>query len=345
MTRIRSRAPLRISFAGGGTEVPPYLNERGGAVISTTIDKYVYSSVSASEDQDKVSVQSLDYDVVARYEADERLDYNGELDLVKAVLNRMDPDGECGGLSFLLRSDAPPGSGLGSSSTLVVALLSLFRRLRHLALDDYQLARLAYEIERKDLEIEGGMQDQYAAAFGGINYIEFHNEDQVVVNPLRIDPEIRWELESRLILCYTGKNRLSANILEDQVDRYERREDQALEGMDRLKEIAGQMKDALLQGRLDDFGALLHESWENKKKMSGKITNPHIDAMYEEARSLGAVGGKISGAGGGGYMLVQCEVDNKHEVARRLEEMGGQVVEFTFEDEGVHTWRVPPQST
>jgi len=338
---IRSKAPLRLSFAGGGTDVPPFVDERGGVVLSSTIDKYAYGTVQVQTDG-QLSVQSLDYDMVAKYNLDGDLPYDGELDLVKAVVRNMyrgNGDGTPGGLDFFLHSDAPPGSGLGSSSTVVVALIGLLRHLQRLPMTNYEIAELAYHIEREDLRIDGGMQDQYAAVFGGFNLIEFR-PPVVIVNPLRVDEEIVNELQYRLLLCYTGRTRRSAKIIETQVDNYVRGEEEVLEAMDELKRITLRMKDALLQGRLDDFGELLHEAWLNKKKMATQITNPEIDELYESARSNGALGGKITGAGGGGYLLLYCEFDRKHVIAEKLERLGAQPVEFTFESRGLQTWEV-----
>ncbi len=332
---IRSKAPLRISFAGGGTDVSPYVEERGGVVLSTTIDKYAYASLGFRDDKN-ITVQSLDYDIMAKYHVDDELLYDGELDLVKAVLKNM-CNGNDRGLDFFMHSDAPPGSGLGSSSTVVVALIGLIQRWNHLPLTNYDIAELAYHIERVDLGIKGGMQDQYAAVFGGFNFIEF-NESAVIVNPLRIEPDVLNELQYSLLLCYTGRTRLSGNIINTQVDNYVRGEAEVLAAMDELKAITIDMKNALLQGRLNDFGALLNEAWINKKKMASQITTSTIDVMYDAARKHGALGGKILGAGGGGYLLVYCPFDRKHIIAEQLEKLGGQVVEFTFDFHGLQTW-------
>jgi D-glycero-alpha-D-manno-heptose-7-phosphate kinase len=332
---IRSKAPLRISFSGGGTDVSPYVEEYGGVVLSTTIDKYAYGTLR-TEYGSGITVRSLDYDVVAKYRTHEPLIYDGKLDLVKAVINRFHGP-HVQDLEFFLHSDAPPGSGLGSSSTVVVALIGLFQRWLHLPLTHYDIARLAYEIERKDLGIQGGMQDQYAAVFGGFNFIEF-TRSAVIVNPLRIDREVLNELNYSLLLCYTGKTRLSARILETQIDAYTRHSADVLEATHQIKEVTVCLKNALLQGRLNDFGALLHDAWEYKKKLAHQITDPQIDEMYDAARQQGALGGKILGAGGGGYMLLYCPFDRKHIVARKMEELGGQIVEFGFDDGGLQTW-------
>jgi len=364
MSIVRSKAPLRISFAGGGTDVPPYPQERGGAVLSVTINKYAYASLLPTADE-AITVQSLDYDIVAKYHTAADLAYNGELDLVKAVIRRLvgTPSrvpggmeypspvpgtppralGEVGGtvekrgLRLFLHSDAPPGSGLGSSSTLVVALVGLFRHWLRQPLTDYEIAELAYQIERADLGIKGGMQDQYAATFGGVNFIEFFDK-AVIVNPLRVSAERLNELEYNLLLCYTGRTRLSANIVARQTESFIEKKEEVVRALDAQKEMAIQMKNALLQGHLDDFGHLLDQAWQAKKHMDPAITTPQIDEMYETARREGAIGGKILGAGGGGYLLLYCPFDRKHLVAAALERLGGQVVEFGIEPRGLQTW-------
>lgn len=334
---IRSKAPLRISFCGGGTDISPYLEEHGGVVLSATIDKCAYGSLRLRSDS-LVQVQSLDYDLIANYRLPGKLEYNGELDLVKAVINNLNGQSKSG-LDFFIHSDAPPGSGLGSSSTMVVALIGLLRHWHHLPLTNYEIARIAYKIEREELGIAGGMQDQYAATFGGFNFIEF-GANAVVVNPLRIERATLNELEYNLLLVYTGRTRLSSNIIKSQVHSYQSKETSVLGAMEEIKQLTVAMKNALLQSRLQDFGNLLHQAWNNKKKMAKQITNPEIDALYEAARRHGAMGGKILGAGGGGYLLLMCEFGKKHLVAAELERMGAEAVDFHFVRHGLQTWEV-----
>ncbi len=335
---IRSKAPLRISFGGGGTDVEPYLSDNGGIVLSTTIDKYAYGSLRLRDDRD-ITVTSLDYDIVAKYNLDETLIYNGKLDLVKAVIRRLNQENHKQGLDFFLHCDAPPGSGLGSSSTVVVSLIGLFKQWLHLPLTNYDISDMAYQIERLDLGIKGGKQDQYAATFGGFNFIEF-NRDWTIVNPLRVSADVLNELHYNLLLCYTGKTRLSSGIIDTQVERYVQRQADVVHAMDELKAIATAQKNALLQGRLSEFGALLHEAWINKKKMAPQISDPGIDELYETACRHGALGGKISGAGGGGYIFFYCQFDKKHIVAEKLERLDVQVVDFNFDLHGMQTWEV-----
>ncbi|HHV92975.1 MAG TPA: GHMP kinase [Firmicutes bacterium] len=334
---IRSRAPLRISFCGGGTDVSPYPEEKGGVVLSTTIDKYSYASLIPKKEP-VIQVKSLDFDIVAKYDVDRQLVYDGELDLVKGVINTL-LEGKGEGFVLFIHSDAPPGSGLGSSSTMAVTLIGLVRQWLQKPWTNYDIAQLAYHIEREILGIKGGKQDQYAAAFGGFNFIEFYR-DYTVVNPLRISPIILNELEYHLLLCYTGKTRLSARIIETQVKGYIERQAASVAALDELKQITIDMKNALLQGRLSDFGALLHDAWMNKKRLAEQISNETIDTLYETARKHGALGGKILGAGGGGYLLLYCPFDKKHIIAQELEKAGGQVVKFGFEQQGLQTWEL-----
>ena len=334
---VRSKAPLRISFAGGGTDVPPYPQEKGGVVLSATINKYVYSSLVPLKRNREIKVNSWDYGTEVRYENEEDLKYNGELDLVKSVIKNMKIVGR--GLKIDLHSDAPPGSGLGSSSALVVCLIGLFKHWLNEPLTNYDIAELACKIERGDLGIKGGLQDQYAATFGGFNFIEFQ-KDAVIVNPLKISDDIVDELDYNLLLWYTGKRRLSANIIQEQVKGFVEKRESVVRAMNDLKDVTIQMKNALLQGRLTDFGRLLHYAWENKKKMARQITAPFIDEMYQAARRKGALGGKILGAGGGGYLLIYAPFERKHGITEELRKLGGQMVDFDFEFRGLRTWEI-----
>ncbi len=337
MDIFRAKAPLRISFAGGGTDVSPFPEERGGAVLNCTIDKFAYATLITRPGKGRVRVQSLDFDVAAEYRTPQDFVYNGELDLVKATLkqfHRSDNDWD-----VFLHSDAPPRTGLGSSSTMVVALVSLFARYLKLPLTTYELAETAYRIERVDLGDPGGRQDQYAAAFGGFNFIEFLGST-TVVNPLRIDPEILNELEYRLMLCYTGITRFSGDIIERQTRSFRERRHDTVEALEETKRLAISMKKELLTGNLDEMGHLLHEGWEAKKRFTTGISNPKIDRFYARARAAGALGGKLTGAGGGGYLLLFCEFHRRQEVARTIAASGGRVVDFAFSPGGAQSWAV-----
>jgi D-glycero-alpha-D-manno-heptose-7-phosphate kinase len=339
--RIRTKAPLRISFCGGGTDVLPYAAEQGGCVLNATIDRYAYATLVDHGRRDFV-VHSLDYNLTKQLHLERPLVYDGQLDLVKAAFKWLNlrQDSDEVGFELHLHTDAPPGSGLGSSSAVVVAMINSFAEWYGISLSTYDKAHLAYVLEREELRIEGGMQDQYSAVFGGFNFVEF-SADGVVVNPLRIPPEVVNELQYSLVLCYMGAPRLSAQIIGSQISNYEAGQDEVLTAMQRLKELTVAMKNALVRGRLDEFGSLLHEAWLSKKRMATEISTPQIEEAYEEARRCGALGGKISGAGGGGYMYFFCPDETRHRVGDRLEQMGLELTRFAFEPHGVQTWGMP----
>jgi D-glycero-alpha-D-manno-heptose-7-phosphate kinase len=315
--------------------VPPFPAAEGGCVLSATIDRYAYGALVPRTDR-MVTVESVDFKTTAELTLDGEIRYDGSLDLIKAAVRRFGRDGT-DGYDLVLRTSAPPGSGLGSSSTMMVALTGLLADHYGLALSDYEVAQLAHAIEREDLGIAGGMQDQYAATFGGFNFIEF--SDRVIVNPLRISDEVAYELELSLLLCFTGITRDSAQVIDDQTRRARASADETLAGLRAQKELAVAMKAALLTGALREFGELLGEAWAEKKRMSPLISNPRVDELYQLARSKGALGGKLTGAGGGGYILLFCDFVTKHRVIDALEFAGAEVTEFRFDTEGLTTWR------
>ena len=333
---IRAKAPLRISFAGGGTDVPPFPEQEGGLVLNATINRYAYGTLTPRDD-DSIKLESHDFGMSAVFDVHEPLVFDGNLDLVKAAIRRF-AGRNSDGFNLELHSNAPPGTGLGSSSTMMVALIGLLKEHRNLPVTDYELAELAYTLERKDLGIKGGLQDQYAATFGGFNFIEFFG-DRVIVNPLRISRDTLLELEYNLLLCYTGTTRDGGRVIEDQTERLEQGNVDTVGALRAQKELAVEMKNTLLRGKLGDFGALLDSAWQQKKRMSARISTDRIEELYEEARAAGALGGKVTGAGGGGYMLMYCGRGAKHKVAARMLELGADVEEFAFEPEGLRTWR------
>ena len=331
----RSKAPLRVSFAGGGTDVPPFPAQEGGLVLSASINRYAYGSLSPREDS-AIHVESVDYGMELRFGRPEDLMFDGRLDLVKAAIRKL--GGMDAGYDLFLHTDAPPGSGLGSSSSVMIALIGLLMDFHRLPLTDYEIAELAYRLEREDLGIRGGHQDQYAATFGGFNFMEFDG-DRVIVNPLRIRADIVHELEHNMLLAYTGSTRQDDGIIDDQTERLVGGNESTLAGLRMQKQLAVEMKNALLQGQLREFGSLLGSAWEAKKRMSPRISTDFIDEAYAEAMRCGALGGKVTGAGGGGYMLFFCPFHIKHRVAERLIAMGAHVSEFEFAREGLTTWR------
>jgi D-glycero-alpha-D-manno-heptose-7-phosphate kinase len=333
---FRAKAPLRVSFAGGGTDVAPFPEREGGLVLSATINRYAHGTLRPRDD-DRIRVESLDLGTALEYGAGEHLAYDGQLDLVKGAIKRIAQLDEARGIDLFLHTAAPPGSGLGASSALMVTLIGLLRDYHKLSLSDYDVAQLAWDIERVDLGLSGGLQDQYAAAFGGFNFMEFVGGD-VIVNPLRISDNTVYELESNLLLCFTGATRAGDQIIDDQTARYEVGDEEALLGLRMQKELAVEMKNALLRGKLTAFGELLGTAWEYKKRMSPRISNATIDEAYEEACQHGAIGGKITGAGGGGYMLFYCLPGRRHLVVDRLRSMGLEEAEFAFDRNGLTTW-------
>lgn len=333
---IRSRAPLRISFGGGGTDVAPYSDERGGLVVNATINRYAYVTLVPNR-TGLVRLRSLDYNHEVIYQAGMQIPpFDEQMDLAKGILNRLDLSSG-GGFDLFTHSDCPPGSGLGASSTLMVALIGAFNIWQQLGLDRHQIAQLAFEIERQDLGIKGGKQDQYCATFGGFNFMEFSKE-QVLVHPLQLSQDWISELEYSLVLAYTGRSRDSSGIIEAQIQNFSNKDTESTLAMDKTKEMAILMKQALISGDVAGFGNLLHEAWQAKKGMSDRITNNHIDALYEAARSAGALGGKISGAGGGGFMYFFTEFDRRREVEQALTEQGAEIVPFGFTQGGLQTW-------
>jgi D-glycero-alpha-D-manno-heptose-7-phosphate kinase len=335
---VRARTPLRLSFGGGGTDVSPYADTRGGCVLNATISRYVYGTLVPKSER-SIGFRSFDYGTVVYWTQEDHFQFDGQMDLVKGVIRRFELDKfRTDGFDLYVHADAPPGSGLGSSSTFTVALIGLFRELLGLPITCDGMAKLAYDIERNDVGIKGGRQDQYAAAFGGFNFMEFNGEE-VVVTPLRLTEYLINELEYNLILCFTG-SRESQPIIDSQMESAKKKEAEPLAAMDQVKAIAFEMKKALLAGDLDGFGELLHEGWLQKKKMAKGITTPRIDELYEEARKAGAIGGKITGAGGGGHLLLYCPFNKRHIVRERVNALGASVTDFRFDAIGMQTWRV-----
>ena len=341
--KVRARAPLRLGLAGGGTDVAPYCDLHGGFVMNAAIDKHAYATVEASPDG-KVHLQALDRDAALACEPDALAVDAGPLQLLAGVYLRISREflrGERPGLRIRSWSDAPPGSGLGSSSTVVVALVTAMAEYFGLALGEYEIAHLAYEIERIDLGLAGGKQDQYAAAFGGFNFMEFHAEDRVIVNPLRIKDWVLAELEACLLLYFTGVSRESARIIDEQSRNARSGTAHSLEAMHQLKDEAVQMKEALLRGDLARFARTLQQGWVAKKRMAASISNPLIDALEAMAMENGAVATKVSGAGGGGFMMFVCDPVDRVRLARSLAAQGGTLLDFHFTPSGAAAWRAP----
>lgn len=342
---VRARAPLRISFAGGGTDVPPFPENEGGCVLSATIDFYAYSSLLDGPDS-HFEVHSPDLGSVFRMTRDLPENEKPEAtaareDLVEAVLKEFPAAGtELRGGKMVLHTDAPPGSGLGSSSALIVALTAALCARTGEALGPYEIAERAVKIERKNMEVPGGYQDHYAAAFGGFNFIEFDSEG-ALVHPLALRGDTLDELHASLVLCYTGKTRLSGHILERQIKAYEDGVQSSVSALREIKQLAIEMRAALLRGRLGDFAEGLKAGWEAKKRLAEGVSHPELDELYEYGLAHGALAGKVLGAGGGGYFLFFCPVEEAAILRTALDRRGLKVVPFSFEQRGVQTWRAP----
>ena len=337
----RSKAPLRIGLAGGGTDVSPYCDLYGGAILNATISLYAYATIETLHDQ-QVIFEAMDRNEVVAYELKEELPIDSRLDLATGVYNHIVKKYGPVPSGFKLTTlvDAPAGSGLGSSSTLVVAIIGVFAEWLNLPLGEYDIAHMAYDIERVDLGMAGGKQDQYAATFGGVNFMEFYSDNKVIVNPLRIKPQYLHELENNLLLYFTATSRLSSTIIEAQSQNVKDKNKESIDAMHHLKEQSQMMKEAVLKGNVDDIGRILDYGFRFKKQMAKGISNTAMDEIYEAALKAGATGGKISGAGGGGFMMFYCPGNTRYAVKHTLQSIGGSFSQYQFTERGVFTWKI-----
>jgi D-glycero-alpha-D-manno-heptose-7-phosphate kinase len=338
---VRARAPLRLGLAGGGTDVSPYCDTHGGFVLNATIARYAYAVVKTlnepnirflATDQNQADVLKLNDEVVL----------NGTLNLHKAVYREMMQTYNGGRhlpIELSTFCDAPAGSGLGSSSTLVVVMIRAFAELLNLPLDDYAIAHLAFRIERIDCGLQGGRQDQYSATFGGFNFMEFYADERAIINPLRVKNWIICELEASFLLFYTGVSRESAKIIADQSAHISSGSNYALEAMHGIKRDALAMKECLLKGDFDGIVQSMRSGWESKKRTAKTVSNPHIEEIHEAACKAGASAGKVSGAGGGGFMMFFVTPDRRMEVSRALSRFEGQISNCHFTEHGTQAWR------
>jgi D-glycero-alpha-D-manno-heptose-7-phosphate kinase len=337
----RSKAPLRIGLAGGGTDVSPYSDLYGGAILNATISLYANATIEPVE-ENRIILQAIDRQEEEQYEWSKELPLTGKLDLLKGIYNRIQKDYGIpqGGFRLSTFVDAPAGSGLGTSSTLVVSIIGAFTEMLRLPMGEYDMAHYAYEIERQDLKMAGGKQDQYAATFGGVNFMEFFEEDKVIVNPLRIKQHYLFELENNLLLYYTSTSRESSEIIKKQSRNVVDKKGGSIEAMHQLKEQAKLMKEALLRGKLNDIGEILNIGFQQKRLMAEGISNPLMEDIYKTAIKAGATGGKISGAGGGGFMIFYCPGNSKYNVINSLEKFGGRHRNYLFVEHGLKTWTI-----
>ena len=330
---LRSRAPIRLDFAGAWSDVPPFSTDEGGVVVNAGINRYTYATLCPRDDE-TIRIVSADFDRYIEVRSFRELEYDGNLDLIKAAIQRL---GIHQGMDLFVRCDAPPGSGTGSSASISVALIGLLNRLQHESLSTHEIARLAWKLEQEELNIAGGKQDQYGAALGGFTFMEFR-DPVVSVSQLRLADSTISELEKRLVLCYTGKSRLSGNLINAVMGAYTSGRPETVAALRNLKRLARDMKTALLTGELDSFGEILLENWMNQRELHPTITNPMIEDVFEHAMKAGALGGKALGAGGGGCLLFYSRPDEEHLVRRKLEDLKLQVIDFNFDHRGLQTW-------
>ena len=336
---IRSKAPLRLGLAGGGTDLDTYCNQHIGFVLNATISLYVYATIEVTQNN-KIIFDAVDIGESAIYDSEKELPLDGKLDLFKGIYNRLVRDYAHGALSFKLTtySDVASGSGLGGSSTLVVAVIKAFVEWLNLPLGEYDVARLAFEIEREDIGIVGGAQDQYAATFGGFNFMEFYDEKRVIVNPLRIKNWIIDELESSMVLYFTNITRQASQIEQEKKNLLDSKK--SLDAMHEVKKDSVTMKEMLLKGDIFGFADILGKSWEAKKRVSSSISNNEIDTVYNIAMDNSAYSGKVSGAGGGGFMFFMVDPTKKYQLVQKLNEQQGWVINFHFTHEGTRGWKI-----
>jgi D-glycero-alpha-D-manno-heptose-7-phosphate kinase len=336
---IRGKAPLRVSFSGGGSDVSPYCDEYGGCVLSTTIGMYAMGSLSIRNDN-QVKIFSVDYNEIVHYELGQEINEGDKLSFLCSVVKRLNPPR---GLNLYLHCDAPPGTGLGSSGTISALIVGLINHAFNFMLTKYEMARIAYQIEHDDLGRAVGRQDHYAAVFGGMNFMEFGRGDPVVF-PLRVEPWILEELGYHLQMFYTRKKRDSTDIVASQVKFYEEKRPSTMDALSEMKALTRKMMGSLLQGKLKDFGHLLNEAWLQKQRMNPGTVNPYLSEIYEEACRSGAIGGKLLGAGGGGFFIFFTPFTKKGKVAEALVKLGAQPTPLVFDFGGMQTWQVSEQN-
>jgi len=339
---VRARAPLRLGLAGGGTDLLSFSREHGGAVLNATIDRYAFASIRPSQDG-RIAFEACDLGRDETHDAAPTLP-TSTLALHRGVYERMVRDyhgGEPILASVTTAVDAPMGSGLGSSSALVVALIEAYRIFLDVPLARYDVAHLAYEIERVDLGLAGGRQDQYSAAFGGINSLEFLRDGEVIVNPLRFSEGVALELESSLAVCFSGQSRASDTIIRQQTEGLAAHTPDVIEAMHALRQDASDMKRAILMGDIPAVARILERSWITKKRTAPGISNAAIEALEHRAREAGAIGAKVSGAGGGGFMMFVVPVERRFRLITALNEQGGMAYPVKFTERGSETWTLP----
>ena len=321
------RTPVRISFAGGGTDLPSYYEKYGGVVLSTTIDKYVYTVLTEREDG-QTQIISSDLKALESCEQITRMNFEGtDLEIPFAVLKHLACDV---GVNLFMASEVPPGTGLGSSAAVCVNVLKTLRVYLNRSDNNLELAEEAFHIARNVLRWPVGKQDEYGVAIGGLKIVTFE-AGGTRVEPVRLSPDMLMDLEQNLLLFFTGSSRDSSAILSGQDQSVRQNEGRVLDALTRLKNLVPEMHKVLVTGDFEEFGRLLHEGWMIKKSLASKISNPHIDRIYNVALECGAVGGKIAGAGGGGFLLLYCQRDCQPALRAGLSEFGLKEMRFHFD--------------
>lgn len=337
--KTRARAPLRLGLAGGGTDLSPYCDQFGGAVLNVTIGRFAFASILPRED----GLVVFEADDVGLHDVfEEGASIHEGLVLHRGVYQRFISQFNGGvriPLTIRTTVDAPAGSGLGSSSALVVALVDSMREVLGAPLGRYDVAHISWEIERLDLNLAGGRQDQYAAAFGGVNFLEFINNDRVIVNPLRLSDAIANELESSIVICFSGLSRQSAAIIDRQTSGIRAATSTTLNALHQLKVDAIAMKQALLIGDIDQMADILNHSWTAKQATAQGISTEIIDRLFETAQAHGALAGKVSGAGGGGFAFFLVHPEYRFRLIKALNEAGGEASPVKFASQGSEVWR------
>ena len=327
------RSPVRISFAGGGTDLPAYYEQFGGAVLSAAINKYFYTILGKRNDG-RIQIISSDLRIFEAWRDIAALNIEGSgLEIPVAVLKDLGRDVS---IDLFLASEIPPGTGLGSSASVCVNLLKTITTYLHQPLSKHDLAERAFEIARGMLKRHVGKQDEYAAAFGGLNFIAFHSDGGTQVDALDVSPTVVQELQQNLMLFFTGSSHHSWTILEEQEKSTRAHKGPAVEALHEVRALAERMRKTLERGDLSSFGSLLDEAWQAKKRVSHQISNSRIDQLYELARENGALGGKITGAGGGGFLLLYCEPARREFVRSALSSQGLHEMAFAFDTQGAH---------
>jgi len=321
--------PLRISFAGGGTDMPEYFEINGGSVVTSTISRFIYVIINQRTDN---FFQAFSSDLQSHHEATSfdnlKLKYGTEIAVsVIKYLNYTE------GTNVMISSDVPPGSGLGASGALAVNLVNSILQLKGETWPKQKIAETAYHIGRNILKWPIGKQDEYATTFGGLNYIEFE-KDRVKVNPISMNKASLLELQQNMLLFFVGKTRNSANILSTQIQKTKEKNSDTVKSLDKVKQLAEKMRDSLSNNDITAFGQFLDEGWTAKKKFTSGVTNEFVDSIYEQSLKYGAIGGKLTGAGGGGHLLLYCEIPKQQDLISKLEGQGLRFVTFGFQKEG-----------